>query len=229
MQPAERTGPRRDQLVMSSRQEPQDLTVVLEGNRTQVPVPQRDDRSRAGVVRIGVFLVTRVQQSHPCRKCRRHVQHRLTRADELLRQQCAVTGRALHGPQSRVELRRPAQQSVASSAIGAHQELTVELFVAVDRDGGVRPLVRVDSNDEHDVLLDQKWVAAAGTPDAGMPFLFRATPQHGNRRADLSLGSQPEGGRAFSRPPAGTLDATKQPQRVTRTQPSGHYAVPWIT
>jgi hypothetical protein len=42
------------------------------------------------------------------------------------------------------------------------------------------------------VLLDQKWFAAAGTPDAGMPFLFRATPQHGNRRADSSLGSQPQ-------------------------------------
>jgi hypothetical protein len=35
------------------------------------------------------------------------------------------------------------------------------------------------------VLLAQKWVAAAGTPDAGMPFLFRATPQHGNRRDGL--------------------------------------------
>jgi hypothetical protein len=27
--------------------------------------------------------------------------------------------------------------------------------------------------------------------------------------------------------PAGTLDATNQPQRVTRTQPSGHYALSW--
>src|SRR6266542_1663648 len=75
------------------------------------------------------------------------------------------------------------------------------------------------------VLLDQKWFAVAGTPDAGMPFLFRATPQHGNRRADSSLRSQPEGGRALSGPPAGTLDATHTPQRVTRTQPSGHYVL----
>src|SRR6516225_7869554 len=29
-----------------------------------------------------------------------------------------------------------------------------------------------------------------------------------------SFGSQPESGRAFSRPPAGTLDATNTPQRV---------------
>ncbi len=33
-----------------------------------------------------------------------------------------------------------------------------------------------------------------------MPFLFRATPRHGNRQEVSSLGSQPEGGRAFSRP-----------------------------
>ncbi|MDQ1510453.1 MAG: hypothetical protein QOG50_2297 [Actinomycetota bacterium] len=49
-------------------------------------------------------------------------------------------------------------------------------------------------------LLAQKWDAATGTPDAGTPFLFRATPQHGNRRMASSLGSQPESGRAFSRP-----------------------------
>jgi hypothetical protein len=34
-------------------------------------------------------------------------------------------------------------------------------------------------------LLAQKWNAAAGTPDAGMPFLFRATPQHEHRRDGL--------------------------------------------
>ena len=52
--------------------------------------------------------------------------------------------------------------------------------------------MRIDPNDEHDSPPDQKWVAAAGTPDVRMPFLFRATPQHGNRRADSSLESQPE-------------------------------------
>ena len=46
-------------------------------------------------------------------------------------------------------------------------------------------------------------IAAAGTPDAGMPFLFRATPQHGNRRADSSLRSQPEAaGHHRDHPPA---------------------------
>jgi hypothetical protein len=33
-----------------------------------------------------------------------------------------------------------------------------------------------------------------------MPFLFRATPQHGNQQPASSLGSQPESGRALSRP-----------------------------
>ena len=87
------------------------------------------------------------------------------------------------------------------------------------------PLCGIDPNDEHVSSSPRKWNTAAGTPDAGMPFLFRATPQHGNRRMASSLGSQPESGRALSRPPAGTLDATKPPQRVTPTQPSGQHAV----
>jgi hypothetical protein len=130
------------------------------------------------------------------------------------------------GQRAVVQRGRPASLNARASLrnVSTHQDLTDEPFVAVDRNGGMRPLVRVDSNDEHAVLLDQKWFAAAGTPDAGMPFLFRATPQLGNRRADSSLRSQPGGGGALSGPPAGTLDATKPPQRVTRTQASGHYA-----
>jgi hypothetical protein len=39
------------------------------------------------------------------------------------------------------------------------------------------PLWGIDPNHEQDTLLDQRWNTAADTPDAGMPFLFRATPQ----------------------------------------------------
>ena len=60
------------------------------------------------------------------------------------------------------------------------------------------------------VLLDQQWNAAAGTPDAGMPFLFRATPQHGNRRDGLIARKPTRTAAGHSRDhSAGTLDATK--------------------
>lgn len=100
--------------------------------------------------------MARVQQPRSCRKGRRHIKDRLTRADELLGQQRPGACSAFDSPESWFELRRPAQQSLALSTISAHQELTDQLFVAVNRDGGMRPLMRVDSNDEHEVLLDQK-------------------------------------------------------------------------
>src|SRR3954451_14243653 len=83
----------------------------------------------------------------------------------------------------------------------------------------------IDPNNEHEASSHRSGNTAAGTPDVGMPFLFRATPQHGNRRTASSFRSQPESGRAFLRPTAGTLDATNQPQRVTGTQPSGQSRV----
>jgi hypothetical protein len=43
----------------------------------------------------------------------------------------------------------------------------------------------IDPNDEHERLLTSQWKTAAGTPDVGMPFLFRATPQHANQRDGL--------------------------------------------
>ena len=62
---------------------------------------------------------------------------RLARTHELLRQQRAVTGRALHRADPRFELRRPAEQPLALAAIRAHEQLTDELFVAIDRDSSV--------------------------------------------------------------------------------------------
>jgi hypothetical protein len=84
--------------------------------------------------------------------------------------------------------------------------------------------MRVDPNDEHMSSSNQKWVAAAGTPDAGCRSCFEPRHSTGTGGQTHRSKANPNGGKAFSRPPAGTLDATKPPQRVTRTQPSGQYA-----
>src|SRR5215207_83951 len=88
------------------------------------------------------------------------------------------------------------------------------MFVVINDGSGVGSLVGVDSNDEHECPPRSEVNAATGTPDAGMPFLFRATPQHGNRQTASSLGSQPAGGRAFSRPPPAPSTLRINPKRV---------------
>ena len=133
-----------------------------------------------------------------------------------------TTRRAFHGPQPRLERCRPTQQPVALSTISTNRHFAHELFVAVDHRGSVRSLMRIDPNDEHEGPPQSEVNAAAGTPDAGMPFLFRATPQHGNRRTASSLGSQPnrrQGILETSPPAPSTLRTT--PQRVTSNPLSG--------
>jgi hypothetical protein len=122
---------------MPARQQPQHLTVILERDRSQVPMPERDDGGRSCVVRIGLVLAARVQQPRSCRQRCRHIHNVLACADQLLRQQRADPGRALDRPQSRFELRRPRQQSATLITISTHRYLADELLVAVDDYGRV--------------------------------------------------------------------------------------------
>jgi len=88
---------------MASCQQPQNLTVIVGRDRPQIPIPQRADRRWARVVRVGLVLVTRVQQSCPGRQRGRHIDDGLARRNELLRQQRAMTVRAFNRPQTRFE------------------------------------------------------------------------------------------------------------------------------
>ena len=222
MQPADRTGPSRDELVMATRQQPQHLPVILERDRTQVPVPQRDDRRRTCVVRVGLVLVARIQQSCSCRQRGRHVDDGLARRDELLRQQRAMTRRAFDRPQPRLERRRPTQQPLTLSAIRRTDNSPTSCSSRSITAAVCDPLCGSIPMMNTKVLLASKWNAAAGTPDAGMPFLFRATPQHGNQRDGLIARkpTQQAAGHSRDHPPApSTLRNT--PQRVTSDPPSG--------
>ena len=186
MQPTDRPGPSRDELVMTTRQQPQDLPVILERDRPQVPVPQRDDRSRTGVVRVGLVLAARVQQPRPRRQRGRHIDNGLART----RRAAAPTTRR---DRSRLRPPTPAVRTAPPSATAARvvddQHAPTARRQAVRRRRSPRrcaiPCAGSIPMMNTTVLLDQKWNAAAGTPDAGMPFLFRATPQHGNRRDGL--------------------------------------------
>ena len=150
MQPTDRPGPSRGELVMAARQQPQDLPVILERDRPQIRCRNATIAAERASCASVLSLRPAVQQPRPCRQRGRHIDHGLARRDELLRQQRAVTGRAFDRPQPRFERCRPTQQPFALSTIGTHQQLANKLFVAVDHRGGVRSLVRVDPNDEHE-------------------------------------------------------------------------------
>jgi hypothetical protein len=84
--------------MMTTRQQPQHLPVILQRNRPQIPVPQRDDRRGTRVMPVGLVLAGRVQQPCPRRQRGGHVDDVLARRDELLRQQRPMTGRAFNSP-----------------------------------------------------------------------------------------------------------------------------------
>jgi hypothetical protein len=82
------------------------------------------------------------------------------------------------------------------------------MFAAVDDRGRVRPFVWVDPDDEHAEPSSSEVNAAAGTPDVGMPFLFRATPQQEHRHDGPIVRKPTQTRQGILETTAGTLDAT---------------------
>src|SRR5439155_12389523 len=116
------------------------------------------------------------------------------------------------------------QEAVALAAIRNHPQLTDQAFLPVQHRRSMRPLVRVDPDHEHDVLLKVRAAvdATAGSPDEGsIARLFRATPQREPGGRSLRSEANRVGGRAFSRPPARPSDATSELVAPAAHSPSG--------
>ena len=176
----DRSGAMRDQVMVTFREEPQHRRVILEPNDPQSRVPQRDDRSRAGIVRVGLVTASIVEQPHPRGERRRHVEHRLTDRDELLGQQRAGARRAFDRPTPRFERRREVEQSIALRTISTNTDFAHQLFVSIEHRRSVRRLVWIDTNEEHAEpprRTTRIRDTPAGSPEEGVPFLFRATPK----------------------------------------------------
>jgi hypothetical protein len=88
-------------------------------------------------VAIGLGALLVVQQPHPGRQRRWHVEHLLAGCDELLRQQGAGAGGALDRPHARFVAMRPVQQLLALLTVGGHRHLVVDLFAVVEHDRDV--------------------------------------------------------------------------------------------
>jgi hypothetical protein len=77
----------------------------------------------------------------------------LAGTDELLGEHRTHPRRSLDGPRARLEAGRPLQQPASLMAIGIDTDRVNDCLGAVDSDRRVRPLVRVDPDDEHGVLF----------------------------------------------------------------------------
>ena len=167
MQPADRARPMGGDLTITIGQQPQhDPVLVTGGDDVERWGAPRHDRRRTGVVGVGLVDRSTLEQAHPRRQLRRHINHMLTGGDELLSEQRTHPCRSLDRPRTRRERRRPLQQPASLMPIGVHTDRGDDDFATVDDDRRVRPLVRVDPNDEHDALLAfVVGFATAGTPD----------------------------------------------------------------
>jgi hypothetical protein len=110
------------------------------------------DRRRASVVGIALVDPASFQQPHPSRQLRRDIDHVLAGTDELLSQHRPQPARPLHRPGARLEPLRPGQQAAALMTIGVDTDRVEHRLGTVDHDRRVRPLMRIDPDNEHHVL-----------------------------------------------------------------------------
>ena len=146
MQSTDRTGPGAAQLLVALREETQHARVIRRRDARQARCMPRRDRDRVAVVRVVLVRAAGPDHPHPSRQRRGHVQHPFTRTDELLCKQIADTAGALHRPRPRLEPGRPRQQLRDLRMRRAHLDRGELHIVAADRDRGVGPLVRIDTN-----------------------------------------------------------------------------------
>jgi hypothetical protein len=128
-------------------QKTQHLAVISGDDLAQRRGPQRGDRNGERIVGIVLVRPPGAEHTDPRRERRGHVQDGLARSDQLLREQVAEPTGGLDRPRSLTQRFGPPQQLrhlLAGRPYPGPGELG---FGAVDRDRGVRRLVRVNADD----------------------------------------------------------------------------------
>jgi len=150
MEPVDHGAARLGELVSAIGQQPQHGAVVLGSDAAQARLALGHLRHAGSVDRIGLPAVASSEQASPGRQRRRHVQHRLPVRDELLREKVAETAGAFHGPDPFRPALGPAQEPFEHRLGCDHAQLSEQTTFFVERDGGVRRLVRIDPDGDHE-------------------------------------------------------------------------------
>ena len=231
VQPAGDLGAGPAQIPVSLGPHLQHRRVIVTPGLPDTARAQRRDGNRAGIVGIVLVNVSRREQPHPGGQLRLHVQHPLTRGQQLLGQQMAHT---LSAPGRPGPLRpgvRPRQQLLRLASAGTYSQLTQRLFGHINRHGRMRGLVRINS-DHHchhgcpPVSPLTSWARpwrARLIP--GIPAGARASfePRHGEAPASWHVVRKPSprGRQAVKEPsPPGPLNATTPRSLPSRPRPA---------
>jgi hypothetical protein len=137
VEPVDGLGAGPGQLVMSIGEQAQLLRVISGADLAELGVTHRDHRGGAGVMRVGLVVVARVQQPHPRRERRRDIDDGLAGGDQLLGEQRAEPGRGLDRPRARRERHRELEQPLALSSVRVDAELADKALGLVEHRGGV--------------------------------------------------------------------------------------------
>jgi hypothetical protein len=143
VQPADELGAGPAEVTVTLGPHLQHRRVIIRPDLSDTSRAQRGDGHRPGIIRVVLVRITGCQQPHPGAELGRHIQHPLTRRQQLLGQQMAQPTGALDGPGPLRPGRRPREQPLRLPGASTYLQLTLRLLGCVDRHRGVRGLVRI--------------------------------------------------------------------------------------
>jgi hypothetical protein len=153
VQPAQGPGAFGDQVVAAVAEQSQDDGVVLEGDRSQLPVVDGGGRHRGGVGQVALAGAAGPEQPGPGGQLGRHIHNRLAGGDQQLGDAAAQPAGPLHRPAALGPLLGPDQQLGGGLTAGRQAQLAEQAAVRVQGGGGQGALVGVDADGDHGVAF----------------------------------------------------------------------------
>ena len=147
LQPVDRLDPLAGELVAAVGEHPQRLELTVLDHHPQAFGADRDDGDGVGVQGVGLAVVAGVEEPHPRRELRRHIDHLLAGGDESLGQWTAGAVGSLDRPEAVGPLLHITAHRGVTGVGGVEPTAAEELFVGVDDLDRHRHLVGIDPDD----------------------------------------------------------------------------------